>query len=230
MSVEEKTGLVSYERPDNDRRAVEQSGKGTDRHAEAFEKELMAGHGVVLERQGGNQKEDAALDTGHGNGRQEEEEEEEEMSQERLQSLLEDIKLEGGLEDEEMTEERVNAILEQVRQAEKEMCSVPGWRSETSDAIVESAAPGRSPGTEEGSPDSLADSLEQPPAQTNRQNGGHSDTARERKDSEAKRKGSQEDSSTAGPSRRREEGGERSQHKVQPENGASKKQGKKSQS
>ncbi|XP_045924580.1 ankyrin-3-like [Micropterus dolomieu] len=183
MSVEEKTGLVSYERPDNDRR-------------------------------GGNQKEDAALDTGHGNGRQEEEEEEE-MSLERLQSLLEDIKLEGGLEDEEMTEERVNAILEQVRQAEKEMCSVPGWRSETSDAIVESAAPGRSPGTEEGSPDSLADSLEQPPAQTNRQNGGHSDTARERKDSEAKRKGSQEDSSTAGPSRRREEGGERSQHKVQ---------------
>ncbi len=65
------------------------------------------------------------------------------------------------------------------------------------------------------SPDSLADSLEQPPAQTDRQNGGHSDAAREGKEQEAKRKGSQEDSSTAGPSRGREEGGERSQHKVQ---------------
>lgn len=65
------------------------------------------------------------------------------------------------------------------------------------------------------SPDSLADSLEQPPAQADRQNGGHSDAAREAKEKEAKRKGSQEDSSTAGPSRGREEGGERSQHKVQ---------------
>lgn len=52
------------------------------------------------------------------------------------------------------------------------------------------------------SPDSLADSLEQPPAQSDRQNGGQ-------------RKGSQEDSSTAGPSREQEEGGDRSQHKVQ---------------
>ncbi len=145
MSAEEKTGLVSYERPENDRRAVEKSGKGTDVHAE---EELNAGQGVVLERQGGNQKEDAASGTGHGNGRQEEEEEE--MTEERLRSLLEDIKLEGGLEDEEMTEERVNAILEQVRQAEKDVCSVPGWRSETSGEIAESAAPGHSPGTEEG--------------------------------------------------------------------------------
>ncbi|XP_044035115.1 ankyrin-3-like isoform X43 [Siniperca chuatsi] len=215
MSAEEKTGLVSYERPDNDRRAVEQSGKGTDRHAEALEKELKAGQGVVLERQGGNQKEDAASDTGHGNGRQEEEEEEEEMTQERLQSLLEDIKLEGGLEDEEISEERVNAILEQVQQAEKDVYSVPGWTSETSDVIAESAAPGHSPGTEEGSPDSLADSLEQPPAQTDRQNGGHGDETREGKEKENKRKGPQEDSSTVGPSRGREEGGERSQHKVQ---------------
>ena len=66
------------------------------------------------------------------------------------------------------------------------------------------------------SPDSLADSLEQPPAQTDRQNGGHVDEAREGKEKEAKTtKASQEDSSTAGPSRAREEGGERSQHKVQ---------------
>ncbi|XP_051274555.1 ankyrin-3 isoform X26 [Dicentrarchus labrax] len=214
VSAQEKIGLVSYERPGNDRMAVEKSGKGTDGHAEAFEEELKAGQGVILEHQGGNQKEDAGSDPGHGNGRQEEEEEEE-MTQERLQSLLEDINLEGGLEDMEITEEGVRAILEQVRQAEKDMCSVPGWRSETSSATVESAAPGHSPGTEEGSPDSLADSLEQPPAQTSRQNGGHSDSAREGKEKEAKRKGSQEDSSTAGPSRGREEGGERSQHKVQ---------------
>uniref|UniRef100_A0AAQ6AKL2 Ankyrin 3 n=1 Tax=Amphiprion ocellaris TaxID=80972 RepID=A0AAQ6AKL2_AMPOC len=87
MSVENKTG------PDNDRRAVEQSGKATKREAEV---------------------------------------------------IVEDIKLEGGVEEEEMTEERVNAILEQVRQAEKDVCSVPGWRSE------ESAAPGQSANTEEG--------------------------------------------------------------------------------
>ncbi|XP_074475192.1 ankyrin-1-like isoform X3 [Sebastes fasciatus] len=212
MSKEEKTGLVYYE--DNDRRAVELSGKGTDE--EAVEKEVKAGRGVVLERQG----EDAAPETslGNGNGKQEEEEEEEEeMTPERLQSLLEDIKQEGGLEDEEMTEERMNAILEQLQQADKDVCSVPGWRSETSGAIVESAAHGHSPGTEEGSPDSLADSLEQPAAaQTDRHNGGHIDAAREGKEKESKRKGSQEDSSTAGPSRgREEEGGERSQHKVQ---------------
>ncbi|XP_071319829.1 ankyrin-3 isoform X14 [Trachinotus anak] len=194
--VEEKAGLVSYETPDNDRRAVEKSGT----------EELRAGPAVALER---NQKEDAASDIGQGNGRHEEEEEEEEMTQERLQSLLEDIKLEGDLEDEDMTEERVNAILEQVRQAEKVMCSVPGWRSEMSDAIAESSS---RPGTEEGSPERLADSLEQPPAQTNRQNGGQTDAAGEK---EAKKNGSQGDSSTAGPSRGREEGGDRSQHKVQ---------------
>ncbi|XP_076616474.1 ankyrin-3-like isoform X8 [Chaetodon auriga] len=229
LTTDKKTGPVSYERPDNDRRSVEQSGKGTDGDAEALEADVKAGQDVGPEHQGGNQTEDAASDAGHRNGRQEKEEEEEEMTQERLQSLLEDINLEGGLEDVEMTEEGVKAILEQVRQAEKDMCSVPGWRNETSGAI-ESAAPGHSPKDEEGSPDSPADSLEQPPAQTDGQNGGHSDAAREGKEKEAKRKGSQEDSSTAGPSRGREEAGERSQHKVQPGDAASKKQGKKSQS
>ncbi|XP_042253911.1 ankyrin-3-like isoform X1 [Thunnus maccoyii] len=213
MSEEEKTELVSCEWPDNDRRAVEQQGKETDKHAEALEKELKTGQGVVLESQGGHQNEDAASETGRGNGR--EEEEEEEMTEEKLLSLLEELNLEGGLEGEEMTEERLNAILEQVRQAEKEMSSVPGWRSETSGAIIESATPGHSPSTEGVSPDSLADS----PAQTHKQNGGHTDVAREEKEKEAKRKGSQEDSSTAGPSKgledKREEGGDRSQHKVQ---------------
>lgn len=63
-------------------------------------------------------------------------EEEEEMTQERLRSLLEDIQLEGGVEEEEMTEERVNAILEQVRQAEQNISSVPGWSAETSGATA----------------------------------------------------------------------------------------------
>ncbi|KAK5851168.1 hypothetical protein PBY51_001983 [Eleginops maclovinus] len=210
MSKDEKTRLVYYDRPDNDRRAVEQSGKGTEGRAEPLEIELMAGERCVLESQG----EDVASETPPGNERHEEEEEEE-MTPERLQSLLDDIKQEGGSEDEEMTEERMNAILEQLHQAEKDVCSVPGWRNETSGATLESAASGHSPGTEEGSPDSLADSLEQPPAKAVRQNGGHIDAAREGKENQAKRKGSQEDSSTAGPSGGREEGGEKSQHKVQ---------------
>ena len=133
---EERAGLLSYERPDNDRRAIEKSGKGTE--------EPKAGQDVASERA---QKDDATSDFGQGNGGREEEEEEEEMTQERLQSLLEDIKLEGGLEDMEITEESVNAILEQVRQAERVMCSVSGWRSETSDIIVDSSAP---PGAGDG--------------------------------------------------------------------------------
>ncbi|XP_035258975.1 ankyrin-3 isoform X13 [Anguilla anguilla] len=71
-------------------------------------------------------------------------EEEEEMTRERLQSLLEDVKLEEGSEGEEMTEERVQAILCQVEQAEKDMSSIPGWRSETSSVNVEPPTPGRS--------------------------------------------------------------------------------------
>uniref|UniRef100_A0AAX7U5L1 ZU5 domain-containing protein n=1 Tax=Astatotilapia calliptera TaxID=8154 RepID=A0AAX7U5L1_ASTCA len=135
MFTEEKTGLVCVERPDNDRRLVEQSGKETE--------EVKAGDHLVLESQGGAVKEKATADTGLGNGV--EEEEEEEMTQERLQSLLEDLKLEEGMEEEEVSEELVNAILEQVRKAEKDIYSVPGRSSETSGAIGESAAPGPSP-------------------------------------------------------------------------------------
>ncbi|XP_067344792.1 ankyrin-3-like isoform X39 [Channa argus] len=92
---------------------------------------------------------------------------------------------------------------------------VPGWRGETTGAIAESAAPGNSPGTEEGSPDSLADSPEQPLTQADKQNGRHTDAARDGKEKEAERKGSQGDSSTVGSSRAREEERDRSQHKVQ---------------
>ncbi|XP_035764766.1 ankyrin-3-like isoform X3 [Neolamprologus brichardi] len=205
MFTEEKTGLVCVERPDNDRRLVEQSGKETE--------EVKAGDHLVLESQGGAVKEKATTDTGLGNGV--EEEEEEEMTQERLQSLLEDIKLEEGMEEEEVSEELVNAILEQVRKAEKDIYSVPGRSSETSGAIGESAAPGPSPGSEKGSPDSLADSLEEPQVQTNKQNGGQTEAAREGMEKVPRRKESQEDSSTAGPSRGDKDGGNRSQHKVQ---------------
>lgn len=140
--TEEKRGMASYETPDNDRRAVEKFRKETEGHVELSAEELKArqGHGFG-EHRGGNQKEDAVSDTSYGNGRREEEVEEE-MTQERLQSLLQDINLEGGLEDMEMTEEGVKAILEQVRQAEKDLCSVAGWKSETSGGIAELAAPG----------------------------------------------------------------------------------------
>lgn len=117
---EERARLAPCERPDNDRRVVEKFRKGTE--------ELAEGH--------------------HGNGLQQpEEEEEEEMTQERLRSLLEDIKLEGGLEDVEMTEEGVKAILEQVLQAEKDVCSVPGWRSETS-VVAQATGAGQTPAEE----------------------------------------------------------------------------------
>uniref|UniRef100_A0A669ER29 Ankyrin 3 n=1 Tax=Oreochromis niloticus TaxID=8128 RepID=A0A669ER29_ORENI len=63
MFTEEKTGLVCVERPDNDRRLVEQSGKETE--------EVKAGDHLVLESQGGAVKEEATADTGLGNGGEE---------------------------------------------------------------------------------------------------------------------------------------------------------------
>lgn len=64
------------------------------------------------------------------------------------------------------------------------------------------------------SPDTLDESLQQPAAQTDMQNGDLGDAAREGKEKEAKKKRSQEDVRTVGPSRGRE-GGDRSQHRVQ---------------
>ncbi|KAK7919357.1 hypothetical protein WMY93_010641 [Mugilogobius chulae] len=108
------------------------------------------------------------------------------MTEERIQTLLEDIKLEGGLEDQEMTEERVNAILEQVRQAERNMSSVSGWQeAEASGAAAVSVGQPDSAGPEEG---------RLPPVKIEKQNGGHSDTAKEEKETK-KKKASKEDSS-----------------------------------
>nr|XP_054605338.1 ankyrin-3 isoform X26 [Nothobranchius furzeri] len=198
---------MSVEMPDNDRRALEQF---------VQKEEVIVEQRNSLENRSAKLKENVALHTGSGNGRGKEEE----MTQEKLRSLLEELKLEGGMEEEEMTEEKVNAILEQVRQAEKDMSSVPGWRSEMSSGAVDSAAAQDT--IKESSSDSPSDSLEQRPAQ----NGGQSE-AREK---ESKRKIAQDDSSTPGQSRRQEEGEDKTQHKVQPADTPNKKHGKKSQS
>nr|XP_029525097.1 ankyrin-3-like isoform X2 [Oncorhynchus nerka] len=77
---------------------------------------------------------------------EEEDGDEDEKTEDKLKSLLEDIHLEEGSEeeDEEMTETRVQAILSQVQQAEKDVCSLPGWHSDTSSVNVEPPTPGRS--------------------------------------------------------------------------------------
>ncbi|XP_036841720.1 ankyrin-3 isoform X7 [Oncorhynchus mykiss] len=77
---------------------------------------------------------------------EEEDGDEDEKTEDKLKSLLEDIHLEEGSEeeDEEMTEARVQEILSQVQQAEKDVCSLPGWHSDTSSVNVEPPTPGRS--------------------------------------------------------------------------------------
>ncbi|KAG7492681.1 hypothetical protein MATL_G00017420 [Megalops atlanticus] len=110
-------------------------------------------------------------------------EEEEEMTREKLQSLLEGIKLEEGSEGEEMTEERVQAILSQVEQAEKDLSSIPGWHSETSSVYVEPPTPGCSLSSDlidrqENSPENSSDSVtssSRGQAGKPKQNGEHAD-------------------------------------------------------
>uniref|UniRef100_A0A4W5Q259 Ankyrin 3a n=1 Tax=Hucho hucho TaxID=62062 RepID=A0A4W5Q259_9TELE len=60
---------------------------------------------------------------------EEEDGDEDEKTEDKLKSLLEEGSEE---EDEEMTEARVQEILSQVQQAEKDVCSLPGWHSDTS--------------------------------------------------------------------------------------------------
>ncbi|KAL7869813.1 hypothetical protein AOLI_G00138010 [Acnodon oligacanthus] len=71
------------------------------------------------------------------------EEGEREMTQEKLKSLLDNIKLEESSEDMEITEERVQEILSQVKQAEKEMSSIAGLQSEASSTNKETSASGQ---------------------------------------------------------------------------------------
>lgn len=84
-------------------------------------------------------------------GSNEEEEEgggDREITEEALGSLLEEVKKEEGSEeaeeDEEMTKASVEEILDQVEQAEKDVCSLSGWHSDSSSVNVEPPTPGRS--------------------------------------------------------------------------------------
>lgn len=104
-------------------------------------------------------------------------EEDEEMTQEKIKSLLENIKLEEGSEDEEMTEERLQAILSQVQLAEKDMSSVSGLQSETSGTNGKKATSGQGLNTEtQGQRESSEELMSSTPGvQTERQNGQHPD-------------------------------------------------------
>ncbi|XP_016138733.1 ankyrin-3 [Sinocyclocheilus grahami] len=102
-------------------------------------------------------------------------EEDEEMTQEKIKSLLENIKLEEGSEDEEMTEERLQAILSQVQLAEKDMSSVSGLQSETSGtngktATLDQGLNPKTQGQRESSQELMSST---PGVQTERQNGEH---------------------------------------------------------
>ncbi|XP_041117113.1 ankyrin-3-like isoform X10 [Polyodon spathula] len=67
-----------------------------------------------------------------------------EEEEEKIKSLLQDLRLEEGEEGEKMTEEKVQSILKPVQKTEKEISSIPGWNSETSSVNVETPTSGRS--------------------------------------------------------------------------------------
>ncbi|XP_051523568.1 ankyrin-3-like isoform X2 [Myxocyprinus asiaticus] len=103
------------------------------------------------------------------------EEEDDEMTQEKINSLLENITLEEGSEDEEMTEERLQVILSQVQLAEKDMSSISGLQGETSSANVKMATSGQGLGTDtqvqgESSQEPMSST---PGVQVEKQNGEH---------------------------------------------------------
>ncbi|XP_067091830.1 dentin matrix acidic phosphoprotein 1-like [Osmerus mordax] len=128
-----------------------------------------------------------AVEEDRESGSSEEEEDRDEMTEDKIKSLLEDVKLEGAEEEEEgeeMTEARVQEILRQVQQAEKQLCSnVPGWNSESSSVNVEPPTPGRSvssdlldrqENSQENSSDSVTSSSRAESGRT-RHNGNHSE-------------------------------------------------------
>uniref|UniRef100_A0A4W5PZ57 Ankyrin 3a n=1 Tax=Hucho hucho TaxID=62062 RepID=A0A4W5PZ57_9TELE len=111
---------------------------------------------------------------------EEEDGDEDEKTEDKLKSLLEEGSEE---EDEEMTEARVQEILSQVQQAEKDVCSLPGWHSDTSSVNVEPPTPGRSvssdlldrqENSQENSSDSITSSSRGEPARS-RHNGDHTE-------------------------------------------------------
>ncbi|XP_056101858.1 ankyrin-3 isoform X8 [Rhinichthys klamathensis goyatoka] len=99
----------------------------------------------------------------------------EEMTQEKIKSLLENIKFEEGSEDEEMTDERLQAILSQVQQAEKDMSSISGLQSEISGANLKTATSGQGLGADkQGQREFSQEPMSSTPGvQAEKQNGEH---------------------------------------------------------
>nr|XP_046258592.1 ankyrin-3 isoform X6 [Scatophagus argus] len=149
---------------------------------------------------------------------EEEEEEEEgdrhkEITEEPLGSLVEEVKKEEGSEEKEEIKEMasVKEILDQVEQAEKDVCSLSGWHSDSSSVNVEPPTPGRSVSSDlldrresqENSSDSITSSSR-----------GESGRSRHNGDNS---KHSPQDGSSESSSSRREEGALVSEKKVQGE-------------
>ncbi|XP_035848248.1 ankyrin-3-like isoform X33 [Sander lucioperca] len=147
----------------------------------------------------------------------EEEEEgnrEKEIKEEALGSLLEEeVEKEEGSEekeeDEEMTEASVQEILGQVERAEKEVCSLSGWHSDSSSVNVEPPTPGRSVSSDlldrRESQENISDSItssSRGESGRSRQNGNNS-------------KHSPQDRSSESSNGRKEEGALVSEKKVQ---------------
>ncbi|XP_068424695.1 ankyrin-3-like isoform X5 [Clinocottus analis] len=141
-------------------------------------------------------------------------EEEEEGNRETEEaSLLEEVEKEEGSEekeeDREMTEASVQETLDQVEQAEKEVCSLSGWHSDSSSVNVEPPTPGRSVSSDlldrresqENSSDSITSSSRAESGRS-RQNGKNS-------------KHSPQDRSSESSNGRKEEGALVSEKKVQ---------------
>ncbi|KAL7384226.1 hypothetical protein ABVT39_026748 [Epinephelus coioides] len=141
-----------------------------------------------------------------------------EMAEEALGPLLEEVKTEEGSEekeeDGEMTKASVEEILDQVEQAEKEVCSLSGWHSDSSSVNVEPPTPGRSVSSDlldrresqENSSDSITSSSRGESGRS-RQNGSNS-------------KHSPQDRSSESSNGRKEEGALVSEKKVQQGEGS----------
>ncbi|XP_042180390.1 ankyrin-3 isoform X2 [Oncorhynchus tshawytscha] len=171
---------------EGDNKMVLEGGKERENGAEVAEE---GDNKMVLE--GGKEPENGAEalgEQGVSGSTEEKDGDENEMTEDKLKSLLEDIHLEEGSEEEEgeeMTEAKVQEILSQVKQAEKDMCSLPGWHSETFSVNVEPPTPSRSvssdlldrqENSQENSSDSATSSSRGEPGRS-RHNGDHTELA-----------------------------------------------------
>ncbi|XP_032397687.1 ankyrin-3 isoform X50 [Etheostoma spectabile] len=148
------------------------------------------------------------------NEEEEEANREKEIKEEAVGPLLEEeVEKEEGSEekeeDEEMTKASVQEILGQVEQAEKEVCSLSGWHSDSSSVNVEPPTPGRSVSSDlldrRESQENISDSItssSRGESGRSRQNGNNS-------------KHSPQDRSSGSSNGRKEEGALVSEKKVQ---------------